>query len=134
MLEGTDIPQAWIHPGMGERWGRPIKEQGAIMIPNESFQRITEKIVRGIFYIQDRKFIEPPFTVCLLKPNDVTIDWIRHTLDSFGHTYALEPGIVVRRAVTPEDGVGCLFELEIWKQFKVYAAVTNLPFNGARKR
>ena len=42
-----------------------------------------------------------------------------------GNVYAREPGIVVRRAVTPEDGVNSLFAITFWKQqFKTYASVT----------
>jgi hypothetical protein len=37
--------------------------------------------------------------------------------------YAREPGIVVRRTVTPEDGMSSLFEVEFWHQFKTYASV-----------
>jgi hypothetical protein len=131
MLDGTAIPRAEIYQGMGERWGRPIEEQTAIVIPTNSLPRITEKIVRGIFYIEDGVFIEPPFAVKVLDVNDVTSGLITQILDTFGQSYAREPGIVVRRAVTPEDGIGSLFEIEIWQQFKVYAAVTETPLGSA---
>jgi hypothetical protein len=29
----------------------------------DSFRRLTEKIVRGIVYIEDKKIIEPPYAV-----------------------------------------------------------------------
>jgi hypothetical protein len=33
--------------------------------------------------------------------------------------------------VTPEDGISSLFEIEFWKQFKIYAAVTDTPLGPA---
>jgi hypothetical protein len=66
-LVGTAIPQIGTYPGMGEKWCRPTEEQVAVLIPADSFRRITEKIVRGIFYVEDKKFIEPPYTVLQLS-------------------------------------------------------------------
>jgi hypothetical protein len=123
-LKGAAIPQFGIYPGMGEKWGRPCVDQVALRIPAESFRRITEKIVRGIFYIEDKKFIEPPFTVSFYALDDASGGHIRKVLDKFGETYAREPGIVVRRVVTPEDGISSVFEIEFWEQLKTYASVT----------
>jgi hypothetical protein len=35
----------------------------AVLIPKESFERITEKIVRGVYFIEDGLFIEPPYAI-----------------------------------------------------------------------
>ena len=129
MLKGTDIPQSSIHPGMGERWGCPVEEQVAIVMPTDRLQRIAEKIVRGIFYLEYKVFIEPPFTVTCLEGNKE----ITSLISQFGQPYAREASIAVRRAVT-QDSIGSLFEIEFWQQFKVYAAVTDLHFKTARKR
>jgi hypothetical protein len=37
--------------------------------------------------------------------------------------YAREPGALVRRFVTPQDGVSSVFEIEFWQQFKTYAFI-----------
>jgi hypothetical protein len=63
VLEGDAIPNTGIFPGLGERWKRPREEQAAVLVPAEFFPRLTEKIVRGIFYVKDGKFIEPPYKV-----------------------------------------------------------------------
>ena len=94
------------------------------MIPADSFKRITEKIVRGIFYIEEQKFIEPPYKVDFFALISEDAAFIEQTLDKFGTVYAREPGIVVRSAVASEDGVSSLFAIEFWKQFKTYASVT----------
>jgi hypothetical protein len=63
LMEGADIPREATYPGMGERWNRPLEKQLAVTIPVEYVQRMTEKIVRGIFFILDGKLIEPPFQI-----------------------------------------------------------------------
>src|SRR5262249_29070982 len=126
-LEGAAIPQVGTYPGMGEKWGRPIEEQTAVLIPADSFRRIAEKIVRGIFYVEDNKFIEPPYIVEFFALDPSNGKHIRQMIDRFGKTYAREPGIVVGRAVAPEDGMTSLFEIELWHQFKMYASVGLVP-------
>jgi hypothetical protein len=50
-------------------------------------------------------------------------------IDRFGKTHARPPGLVVRRAVVPEDGVSSLFEITFWGQFTSYATVLD-PVRG----
>jgi hypothetical protein len=64
-LEAAAAPEDAVYPGMGEqRWGRPREDQLSVRIPPDGFHRLTEKIVRGIFYVVDQKFIEPPWLRC----------------------------------------------------------------------
>jgi hypothetical protein len=122
-LVGDQIADHGVFPGLGDRRNIP-GERTAILVPADSFKRITEKIVRGIFYIEEQKFIEPPHKVDFFALFNEDAAFIEQTLDKFGTVYAREPGIVVRRAVAPEDGVSSLFAIEFWKQFKTYASVT----------
>src|SRR5262249_36499368 len=62
-LEGAGVLQIGMYPGLGEGWGRPREGQLAVFVPANNFRRLTKKIVRGFFYVEDRKFIEPPFAV-----------------------------------------------------------------------
>ena len=124
MLRGREIPSLGIYPSLGERWGHPARSGIALTIPVASFRRITEKIVRGITYIDGHIYIEPPHSIEFFALNDEGAKFVRETLDAFGTTLAREPGIIVRRAVAPEDGVSALYEIEFWKQFKTHAAVT----------
>lgn len=121
-LGAAAAPEHAVYPGMGERWARPREDQLAVRISSDGFHSLTEKIVRGIFYVVDQKFIEPPYVVESFPLNPSTTGPVREVLDRFAVIYAREPGIVVRRAVT-EDGVSSLFEIEFWGQFKSYATV-----------
>jgi hypothetical protein len=123
-LEGAAIPQIGIYPGLGEKWGRRQEDQLALLVPADSFRRLTEKIVRGIFHVEDGKFIEPPFAVEFLALDPSNGNLVREVIDKFGAIYAREPGVIVRRAVAREDGMSSMFEIEFFGgQFKTYAFV-----------
>jgi hypothetical protein len=122
-LHGNQIPDHGIYPGF-ENKGTNDEEPVALLIPVDSFRRITVKIVRGIYYIEDGVFIEPPYEIDFFAlPEGGVPVWI-DALDKFGTVYAREPGIVVRRAIVPEDIRLSLFEIIFWKQFKTYASVS----------
>jgi hypothetical protein len=62
-LQGATIAQGATIPGVGERWGSPVEEQVALLFPAQNLRLMTEKIVRGIFYVQEGVFIEPPYKI-----------------------------------------------------------------------
>jgi hypothetical protein len=121
---GSQIPETAIYPNFEEKWGRPREQHVAVTIPAKSVQRLAGKIVRGIFYLEDDKFIEPPFSIDFYPLRDSDSWPFTSLLSRFGKTYAREPGIVVQRAVTPEDSISSIFCIEIWGIFKMYAVVT----------
>lgn len=123
MLHGDQIPQEGIYPGLGDRWNQSKDAQVAIRIPVSSFRRLTEKIVRGIFFIEDGQYIEPPSSIKFYALEDEGASEIMETLGHFGKEYAKGPGILINRAVTPEDGVSAIISIEVWGSFKMYAAV-----------
>lgn len=124
LLPGGDVPKASIYPALGNKSGRVAGGIG-VRIPADSFRRLTEKIVRGIFFLENKTFIEPPYVVQFFALDDVGAQPARELLAQAGVTYAREPGIIVRRAVTPEDRISSIFEIEFWSQFKTHASVTS---------
>ena len=80
--------------------------------------------MRGIFFIQEEKIIEPPYEIDFFALHENAAEPMNQVLAKFGTTYAREPGIVVRRAVAPEDNISSLFGIEFWQQMKLYATVT----------
>jgi hypothetical protein len=123
---GAAIPQKYLYPGFGLYAQLPIQEQVAIPISSDSVKKLTEKIVRGIFYIEDKIFIEPPYRIESFVLNDQDAQPILDNIKNFGSFYAREPGITVCRAVIPEDQKSSLFAIEIWRIFKVYATVIDM--------
>lgn len=131
VLTGDDIPDTGVYPRFEEKWQRPREDQVALTIPANSVRRLTEKIVRGIFYVEDRKFVEEPWSIDFYALRDGDSAPIISILDRFGTEYAREPGIVVRRVVTPEDGLSSIFSIEIWRALVMYAIVTGPEPNAS---
>lgn len=123
LLHGDDIPQEGTYPGFGEHWNRPKDDQVAINIPAHSFHRLTEKIVRGIYFIEDKHFIEPPYSIEFYALEDKSATPINELLARFGNEYARGPGILIKRAVEPTEGVTAIIAIEVWGKFKMYAVV-----------
>lgn len=118
-LVGDQIPTTGIYPGMHERWGRPKSEQMAVKVPKRYFERLTEKIVRGIFWMRDKRFIEPPYKIDFFALDRAAS---MHDLKR-GEVYAHEPGVRVTCLIVPDDGTTSAFEIEIWGTFKMHAFV-----------
>jgi hypothetical protein len=125
VLEGPEVPTTGIYPFVGERRDPLAGEDVAVRIPATSFRRLTEKIVRGITFVEDEKYIEPPFCIEFHALDEDGAQHVRRLLDEFGVTYSREPAIVVRRAVSPDDGISSIFEIEFWGQFKTHAFVVD---------
>ena len=123
-LEGSNIDPTTTYPGLGERWGRSPADQHAIKLPRKSIDRLFEKIVRGLTYVETGRFIEATHTVGIypLDPGDASP--FTKVLDLHGRVHARGPGIVVRKAVAQDDGLSAIYEVDIWGVFRAYAAVT----------
>lgn len=124
LIHGEQIPQVGVYPGLGERWNRPQDAQVALKIPASSFRRLAEKIVRGIFFIENGQYIEPPYSIDFYALEDEGAAPVIELLNRFGTKYARGPGILINRAMTPEDGVSAIISIEVWGVFKMYASVT----------
>ena len=126
-LQGNQIPDHGIFPGLGDRWDDIPGERAAIPIPVRSFERMTEKIVRGIYYVEDSIYIAPPYSIGVyVFPEGDISEW-NEPLDKWGKTFAREPGISIRRAVSDDDHLSSLVEITFWMQFKTYAVVSDRP-------
>jgi hypothetical protein len=117
------IDEASIYPTASESAARASADPIPILIPEECFRRITEKIVRGISYVEAGRFIEPPYKVAFYALRHEHTTELRAILDACGTTLARGPGIVIRRALAAEDGTTGLYEITFWGQFKTHASV-----------
>ena len=120
---GADVPAESIYPNFEEKWNRPPDEQTGILLPAGSLRRVAEKIARGVFYLEDGRFIEPPYVVEFSALADEAAKPIMDLLSRFGKVYAREPGIVITRAVVPADGLSSALSIEIWRRLRMYVAI-----------
>lgn len=125
MVQGVDIPESKIYPDLGERWGRPIEQAQGMKIPFNNLSRLTEKIVRGIYFLEfSGTFIEPPYQITFYDPTIARSSSIVDLIEQSGKEYARESIIVVRQVFSENDPMYAAFEISIWNQFKMYATVT----------
>jgi hypothetical protein len=123
LVDGPAIPLQSVYPGLGERWGRATGSGIGIPIPANSFRRLTEKIVRGIYYLEYEMFIESPYLIQFYALSDDGAQPIKALIEQHGREYAREPGIVVRLAIAEDEPMSSLVEISIWGQFNMYASV-----------
>ena len=124
VLESQAIPRQAVYPGFGPHPDMPESEHVGVPISATGLRRLTEKIVRGITYVHDRKFIEQPYRVELfVLPEEVTGP-IEEMLARFGQKHERGPGITVARALVPEDRMTAVYGIEIWGRLKTYALLS----------
>lgn len=122
-LFGKEIPTQGIFPNFEGLASQKEDDRIGITIKESSFRKLTEKIIRGINYIDNQIFIERPYSIESFVLTDEGAEPIIATLNKFGKEYAKEPGIKVMRAVAPEDGLSSIYSIEIWGHLKTYGAV-----------
>jgi hypothetical protein len=126
LFKGPDIPYQAVYPGFGPQPGIHDQEAERVAVPISAtaLRQLTEKIIRGITYIEDSKFIEPPYRVDQYVLDDEGAGPINDILCRFGKVYERAPGITVRRAVVPEDQMTAVYAIEIWRRLTVYAILS----------
>ncbi len=85
VLVGEAIPDHGVYPGLDDRWNQPTDDRMAILFPKRGVERISEKIVRGISYIEGRKFIEPPYKIQVFVLTSEGAAPIREMVGQFGN-------------------------------------------------
>lgn len=125
-LSGRDIPHESLHPQFGLHEGQLLESALAIRMPKGSINRLAEKIVRGILYLEEGVFVGEDYEISTYVLTDEAAAPIVATIQRFGTVHAKEPGIVVWRATVPEDQTSSLFAIEIWNRAKLYSAVERI--------
>lgn len=98
-------------------------ETGGIFVKARYLQRLCEKLVRGISYLEDDLLIREPYRIQFFVVRDQEAEPIVALCQKYGTLYAREPGIEIYRAVAPEDGISSAHAITIWKRLKMYAVV-----------
>lgn len=118
------IDDAQVYPTTGESAARAGSDPIPFLIPAEYFSRITEKIVRGLTYVESGKFIEPPKFVTFFPLREAEGTEFVQMIRLHGVEFERGPGITIRRVIAPEDNISGLYEVEFWGgQFRTYATV-----------
>lgn len=124
-IPGSQVPLDSILPRFGERDGRPVEEQHGIMVPRLRLGRLAEKITRGIAFLDEGRYIQPPSKVSffVISPAADADPAIADVLYKYGKLHSRGPGISVYSAVPPEDRAMAMLSIEIWGQLKLHTFV-----------
>jgi len=123
MLKGDQIPSEGAYPGLEERWNRLKSDQIALLVPAKHLERLVEKIVKGITYLECGRVLDSQAEIEHHVVSSAGAAPIESILAAHGEVHSREPGIEVTRAVAPEDGVSALYKIVIWGEFVLYASV-----------
>ena len=127
MLKADQIPTEGAYPGLEERWNRPKPDQVALLVPAKHLERLVDKIVKGITYIESGRILDGQTEIKHHVVTSTGAAPIESILAAHGEVHSREPGIEVTRAVAPEDGVSALYKIAIWGEFVLYASVIRNP-------
>jgi hypothetical protein len=121
----ASVPEQSIYPGFDHRRFAVGETTAGVRIPKRSLERLTQKICRGIFWIADRKFVEPPYRISFYAMHEAAATPIVELLREFGREYARGPGLTVWRASANDHAWESMFSIEVWGQLKMYAYVSD---------
>lgn len=116
-------PVAGILPNFGPRDCVSYPHYSTISIPPEGIEKLGQKIVRGITYLEDQVFIKESHIIEIYFNEDRDILPVIKLIDRTGEHYDRGIGIKVTRTVSAEDTSISLFRIEIWEQLIFQAAV-----------
>jgi hypothetical protein len=116
------VPREAVYPGFGPK---PGADMVALPVPRRAIVALTEKIVRGITYLQDGRFIEAPYKIDFYPLTEEQASRIKQALARFGQVYERGPALTVERAVTSDDGISSVYRIEIWSRLRSYAFVSD---------
>jgi hypothetical protein len=123
-LPGTQIQAENVYPRMAPLENVPPEDRVGIKIPADYFPRMAHKIVRGMFFIHEGKFIEPPYVIDFYPPDEANVILFEQLLNEFGATYDRGPGLEVQRAITVDEELSSIFKITFWEQFVMLASIT----------
>lgn len=123
---GKDIPSRGIYPGF-EYKGENEEGKVGLLLEKEKMERFAGKVVRGIMYIGDNKYIEDPYHIDFYAYNyDALRDILENVYTGPWEVFERPPGLAVLRAIVEEDKMSGIYLIDIWGQFYCMAIVNNL--------
>lgn len=125
---GKDVPEKGIYPNF-EYKGADGKEKIGLSVKRSHLEKFTEKIVRGITYLQDKKYIDAPYSIEFYKYNKDRVGYLlEHIHPGPWELFARSPGMAVLRATAIEDNTCGIYLIDIWGQLYLVALVINREY------
>lgn len=125
------VPDHGIFPNFGPLHAPSPEGYIGVALPKHQLEQLAKKIVKGVAFVEDKVFIDEKYSLDIYVLNDVGAAPVIEAIEKYGVELHRGPGLVVRRAVIPEDRQSGLYAIEIWGRAKLYAAVIPKCVEGA---
>jgi hypothetical protein len=119
----TKEPTEGVFPNFGLQ-GPARAEMLAVPLDAKGLRKLTEKMVRGVVYVENAEFIDEnyEFVISFMKNEDA--NFLLKIAEAGGGVIHRGPGISVTRAYLPSDKRVGVFVIEIWQRARFYAVCT----------
>ncbi len=117
------LPDGGIFPNFGPKDGIKYIGYPIVRISEQDMTRFGIKLVRGVTYQLDRRFIEDDYEIEVYFPDDSQFEQVLQIVGKYLETHERGPGVRIRRAVPVEDPKRAIFEFRIWGQLRIAAIV-----------
>lgn len=117
------LPEVGVLPNFGLIPG--LKYPAIVQIPIDhiAFEKLGQKIIRGLTYISTAQLIDYTYSINVYFLEDEKGRDFVALVQRRGATHESGPGIKVSYAFTDEGGVASLWYIEIWGKLKLYGTV-----------
>jgi hypothetical protein len=120
-----NISNKGIYPGFEYR-GKDEDEKMELLIEKKKLSKFIEKIVRGITYLEDEKYIEGPYHIDFHAYNfEALRDILENIYPGPWEVFERPPGMAVLRATAQEDRMSGIYLIDIWGQLFCIAIVSS---------
>jgi hypothetical protein len=124
LVQLDQLPDYGILPGFGPRPGQTYTKYTGIPVPEAGLKKLTTKIVKGMTYVIEGKYIDENYDIETYFLNDQDFDDLLTMLNKYGATFERGPGVVVQRAVPYDRPDAAWFYVQVWGRFKFHVTVT----------
>ncbi len=132
LIPPEEVPKESIFPNFGPWPDAAPDEQLGVLVSADKLKAFGEKLVRGISYVIDRRYIEPNHQIEIFFVYDENAQEITNLIERFGKEYHCGPGITIgvvfaSALFPPDDPQNGLFAIDIWGRLRIYASILPAP-------
>lgn len=110
-------------PGLGPDPDFPPENHKSIPFPEKELLAVSKKIIKGLEYCFDKRYIEKPFELDLYFPKENSDLSPVERILSIRSPITYGPGFKVERSTTTEIPKSVIYRITIWGKLKIYGTV-----------
>ncbi|MFA6521586.1 MAG: hypothetical protein WCT53_04340 [Candidatus Gracilibacteria bacterium] len=111
-----------VFPGFGYHPEWKPEEQYLIPIPADGLNKIGQKIIKGIEYKLEKRYIDQSFELKVFFCHENKIGDVLNLIRQNGQHHVVAPGFEFYR-MAPFDKKYCLYEIRIWDKLVIYGSL-----------